>query len=324
MNKVIVSGSSGYIGAHLVHQLLERGYLVTGIDKYPFPQDGQLKNFHELIIDLECESSWLSFESELVSQTSDHTAIFHLASSSDMSASFSDPEKYIEMELLKAKRLTSLLTESDVKKVFVFSSSCSVYGNTLDEPAKENSPLHPISPYANAKAQVEEFLMDQAKTQNYSSISFRFFNVVGRDHAKGLAETHSPETHILPQLLRATKENSTFTVFGTDFETADGSALRDYIDVRDVARGLILGLEKRLTFGNENLLIWNLGSEKPLTVLELIQKVEAVTGTRIQKKFSGRRLGDPAKAVADSSKVHRDLNWYPEYSIEDSILSLLV
>jgi UDP-glucose 4-epimerase len=316
MNTVIIAGSSGYIGSHLVNHFASLGLWVIGIDTLPYPGE-KPSGFSEEVFDI---LDWADL-SRIAADFSP-VAIFHLASSSNMYDSFEDQDSYLVAESRKTKNLLRFagITKCDV---IIMASSCSVYGNIEQGNAVESSKLSPQSPYALGKVCSERLLEQATEESPVRAAALRFFNVIGRDPASGLFERHNPESHILPLAVRAARTGGSFSVFGCDFPTPDGTAVRDYVDVRDVCRGI----SSALSFLQQNpktaFRVWNLGSNYPQSVRGVLQAVEKMFDSQLQLEYVERRDGDPARAVADLSRARRELNWTADYSFEESLQTLV-
>jgi UDP-glucose 4-epimerase len=316
-NTVIVLGSSGYIGAHLVNYLILMGMDVVGIDKNPYP--GRVPDrFFDVQLDISEEASLKAIILE-----SGASAIFHLATSSNMSLSFVDKEKYLLEESEKIRSLISAASSSEKCKFVIQASSCSVYGDVESGSAMETHERSPQSPYAFAKVVCEDLLGETCASGGFSAAALRFFNVIGRDPNSDLGEHHEPESHILPLALEAAKERRPFSIFGQDFDTFDGTAIRDYVDVRDICRGLFLAM--RFLEDNEEVSFraWNLGSDVQLSVRGLLEQLGQILDSPIEITFQKRRAGDPARAVANIDRAREELDWHPTYGFRDSVLSLI-
>lgn len=312
----MVVGASGYIGSHLVLRLLDQGKKVVGVDKQEslFPS---VPGYLHIRSEVQNVGALLDATSGLPI-----SGVYHLATSSAMSESFNSGPDYLDSELQKCEAIAQIARSTRDCKFVAFSSSCSVYGNVLLGEVPETAEVSPMSPYAHAKVMSEQFLRrDLAETRVRLAV-FRFFNVVGRDPASSLRERHEPETHLLPNAVAAAIHGQSLEIYGLDFENPDGSAIRDYVDVRDLVTGLIEGCDFLLSSGMSNE-IWNLASNQPHSVLEVISKVEKATSKKIRVNVLERRPGDPARAVASCQKAHRDGFWKPKFTLEDSIASLL-
>lgn len=316
MNTLLVTGASGYIGSHLVSRLLARGERVVGVDLQESLFPGA-EGYHHVKSDVRNPRNILQATSDFPI-----SGIFHLATSSSMPESYNAGEAYLDLEREKNESVAEIARASDKCQFVAFSSSCSVYGNVLDGEVVETTEVSPISPYAKGKVHAEHFFRRELGRTGVRLAIFRFFNVVGRDPSSGLREHHVPETHLLPNAVTAATDGKHLEIFGNDFETTDGTAVRDFVDVRDLVIGLVGGCEFLLESGRQ-IETWNLSSNQTHSVLEVVNKVEIATGKKIAIKFLEKRKGDPARAVANCEKARKDGFWKPRYSLEDSIASLV-
>ncbi len=310
-------GASGYIGSHLVKSLISTGAYVIGLDREgpAFRAEG----YQHEIVDLEDQEAWHSLDF-----CSDASAFFHLATSSDMVSSFASASEYKLRERKKSKNLLGFIEKSNSNPILIFASSCSVYGNTGERRATELDQISPISPYAESKVEIENIMRDFAYKNRTVSIGVaRFFNVIGRDSDSGLRERHEPETHVLPLVVKAALTGGIFSLYGYELPTTDGSPIRDYVDVRDICKGMILA-EKFLS-KNPNLRyrIWNLASDEPMSVLDLVTLVGKVSERKVSIIRKEPRIGDPAAAIADNTRAREELGWLPNFTVFDSIQSLI-
>ena len=319
MQTVLVAGSSGFIGSHLVYALLTRGFNVIGYDLEAFPTQGHSR-FEHVTGDL------LNLtELRKILQNQSISGIFHLASSSDMGSSFSSPHNYIEEEASKMRHLLDLARGIPGLGFVIFASSCSVYGNVITGAASESDEPNPQSPYAQAKVLVEKLLAESCKLNSFGGGILRFFNVIGCLPDQGLKERHEPETHLLPRIVRALRDDKPISVFGNDFDTPDGSAIRDYVDVMDICDGLLKAANflSGSTKDQRKCETWNLGSGSPTSVLELIEAVSKTMNVEATIDILARRPGDPARASAQSQKANAELDWYPRVNLVQSIKNVV-
>jgi UDP-glucose 4-epimerase len=290
MDNVLVTGGAGYIGSHCCKELYHAGY-------NPVTIEGDIGNADLL---RKCFS--------------DHSvsAVMHFAAYAYVGESVTDPGKYYDNNVKKTINLLNTIVEAGVKNI-IFSSSCATYGNPKILPMDETHPQNPINPYGKSKYMVEEILKDFSEAYNLKFTSLRYFNAAGADPDGEVGEDHTPETHIIPLLMEvASGIRKKFCIFGDDYDTVDGTCIRDYIHVTDLAKAHILAL-KRLNDGGESD-FFNLGTERGCSVLEMVDTVEKVTGEKISYTVSERRPGDPPVLIASSEKAKILLGWHPEYS----------
>lgn len=311
--KVLVTGGAGYIGSHFVKQLLKSGNEVVVLDnlsrghKESVPGNVKLE-----IVDLK------DFEkTKSIFEIHNFDAVVHFAAYAYVGESVENPELYYTNNVIGTMNLLRAVKESSVKK-FVFSSTCSLYGNPLKVPISEEESVKPINPYAQTKLMIENVLKDYSTSYGINYVALRYFNAAGADPEGEIGESHDPEPHLIPITLQvALGKREKVYVFGNDYETADGTCIRDYIHINDLADAHIKALEY-LNAGNESD-VFNLGTGDGNSVLEIIKTAEKVTGKEIKFDLTERRAGDPAVLVADNKKAKEVLGWEPKYNLEDVI-----
>lgn len=304
---ILVTGGAGYIGSHTVKELLKRKYEVIVFDNLSTGHRELVPGGHLVQADLrsldEVRNVFCHHPVE---------AVMHFAALMQVGESYADPQKYYVHNLVSSLNLLQAMLEAGVKS-FIFSSSAAVYGQPLEIPIREDHPLQPINPYGASKFMVERMLPDYDRAYGLRYVSLRYFNAAGADPEGQLGEWHAPETHLIPNiLLHILGRNPGFQVFGQDFPTADGTAIRDYIHVTDLATAHVLALEK-LKAGEPSQVV-NLGSSRGYSVLEVIRAAEKVTGRRVSLKFGPRRPGDVPVLLASSEKAETRLGWKREFS----------
>jgi UDP-glucose 4-epimerase len=242
----------------------------------------------------------------------------HFAAFAYVGESVEDPLKYFENNVAKTVSLLHAMRDAGVDK-FVFSSTCASYGIPERMPMTEDLPQRPINPYGQSKLDVENILKACATAYGMSSASFRYFNAAGAAADGSIGEDHNPETHLIPLAIWAAQgKRDKLIVFGNDYDTPDGTCLRDYIHIDDLSRAHIAVFEKLGQPGQ--CLFYNLGTGTPVSVLEILKAVEEVTGLEVPFEFGPRRAGDPPALYADSSKAQRELGWQPQFmDIKDTI-----
>ena len=309
--KVLVTGGAGYIGSHFVKLLGENGH-------EPIVIDNLSRGHREAVsksVPLE-EVDILDFPAiSSVIKKYKPEAVVHFAAFAYVGESVENPGMYYTNNVEGSLKLIKACTEFGINK-FVFSSTCSLYGNPYKIPISESEPLKPINPYANTKLMIETILKDFDMTHSLKSVSLRYFNAAGADSSGELGESHQPEPHLIPLVLyTAQKKREKILVFGNDYDTPDGTCIRDYIHIVDLADAHLKALQY-LTEGNNSEII-NLGTGTGNSVFEIIDKAKEITGMEIPLEVVGRRAGDPAVLVADNKKAHEVLGWKPKHSIED-------
>jgi UDP-glucose 4-epimerase len=305
--KILVAGGAGYIGSHTVKALLKEGFEVVVFDNFSSGRKELLVGGEVINADLEDKEAI-----QRVFRSREIKAVLHFASLIQVGESYLHPQKYYTHNLSTSLNLLEAMLEAGVKK-FIFSSSAAVYGIPQQTPIPESHPLVPFNPYGQTKLFVERILQDYGKAYNLKFISLRYFNAAGADPDGRLGEMHDPETHLIPNiLLFLLEKKKAFELYGTDFPTPDGTAVRDYIHVADLASAHVLALE-RLLSGSESDFI-NLGTNQGYSVLEVIRKVEEVTERQVAYKAMPRRWGDVPVLLASKDKAERVLGWRSAYS----------
>lgn len=309
---ILVAGGAGYIGSHTNKLLQIGGYetvvydnLSTGnVEAVKWGQfvEGDLGDINNLAH---------VFENYPIE------AVIHFAASAYVGDSVIDPEAYYINNVANTLNLLKCMRNYDCKKI-IFSSTCATYGNPQFIPIDEIHPQVPINPYGQSKLMVERILSDYSDSYGLKYVSLRYFNAAGADPDLDLGECHDPEPHLLPLILEAAKQNTAINIFGTDYDTHDGTAVRDYIHVTDLADAHLAALKYLLDGGNSD--SFNLGNGNGFSVLEVISAVEKVTGKTVIKKPCPRRDGDPALLVGDAKKARSLLNWSPQYTDLDIIV----
>jgi UDP-glucose 4-epimerase len=304
--KLLVTGGAGYIGSHTVRLLLQQGYDVAVVDdlskgyRHNVPAD---RLFQMNIADTGALA-------DLMRQTACE-AVIHFAAFIAVGESMRVPEKYFANNVAGSLSLLTAMVQTGVKHI-VFSSTAAVYGNPHATPILETSPIQPVNPYGESKVMVETLLRWFGEIHHVTSVSLRYFNASGADPEGRLGEEHEPETHLIPLLLRAVVTGEPVTVFGNDYDTADGTCLRDYIHVDDLAQAHILAVEHLIGGGASG--HFNVGTGTGHTVMETIRVVEEVTGKKAPYVIGPRREGDPPSLVAASGKLRAKLGWQPRYA----------
>ncbi len=313
--KILVTGGAGYIGSHFVKYLIRKGEEVVVFDN--------LSRGHKEAIytGAKFENVDILNPSALKAALEKHEidACVHFAAFAYVGESVEKPEIYYTNNVVGSLNLIKAVKDAGIKK-FVFSSTCSVYGNDVEIPISESQPTNPINPYAQTKLVIEKILADFENAYGLKYAALRYFNAAGADEEGELGESHDPEPHLIPLILQtALGKREKIFVFGEDYPTPDGSCIRDYIHVQDLASAHYRALE--YLNEKENSLIVNLGTGKGYSVKEVIDVAREITGQKIPAEVTGRRPGDPPALVADNKKAKEVLNWTPERNIYDIISS---
>ncbi|OXS25894.1 MAG: UDP-glucose 4-epimerase GalE [Acetobacterium sp. MES1] len=312
--KILVCGGAGYIGSHVVRVLVEQGYQVVVLDNFSTGHLGAVPK--EAVIE-EGDIRDRVFLGQ-VFQAHPIDCVMHFCANSLVGESMVEPLKYYHNNVYGTLCLLETMVEQEVKR-FVFSSTAAVYGEPEQSPITENSTKKPTNTYGETKLAVEKMLpwLDQA--HGLKSMTFRYFNAAGAHPSGEIGEDHNPETHLLPLILKtALGQRDKISIFGEDYPTPDGSCIRDYIHVMDIAAAHILGMEKLLAGGESN--IYNLGDGKGFSVKEVIARTRAITGEAFAVEIADRRAGDPVELIASSEKAHQELGWKPAHSDLDTII----
>lgn len=304
MAKVLVTGGAGYIGSHVVKALGERGYQVLTYDSLVTGKPWAVL-YGDLVIGDLLDIKKLQ---EVISEFKPE-AVMHFAAHIVVPESVAQPLKYYVNNVQGTLNLLSAMIKCGVNKL-IFSSSAAVYGVPERVPIPEEAPLQPINPYGHTKAMVEQVLKDLSAAGEISYVSLRYFNVAGADRDGRIGEGKEDATHLITLCTRAAAGKRPYlSVFGTDYPTPDGTCIRDYIHVEDLAEAHVLGLEHLLA-GRESE-VFNCGYGKGYSVREVIEAAKKVTGVDFPVKYEGRRPGDPPVLVADSQKIRAKLGWVP-------------
>lgn len=306
---ILVTGGAGYIGSHTVLALKQAGYEVVILDNLVYGHRDLVEKVLQVEL-VEGDTSDRLLLDDLF-QSRNIAAVMHFSAYAYVGESVTDPAKYYRNNVLGTLTLLEAMLAADVKK-FVFSSTCATYGVPQFVPIPETHPQDPINPYGATKLMVERILSDFDIAYGFKSVRFRYFNAAGADPSGSLGEDHNPETHLIPLvLMTALGKREFISIFGTDYPTPDGTCIRDYIHVSDLADAHILGLEYLLKGGESE--VFNLGNGSGFSVKEVIAAAEAVTGKVISVQECDRRPGDPPSLIGTSEKARKTLGWQPKY-----------
>jgi UDP-glucose 4-epimerase len=304
--KILITGGAGYIGSHVVAALGEKGYEVLVYDNLSTGYRDALLYGRLVVGDLNdktlLEKTVRAFKPD---------AVMHFAAFIQVGESVQEPLKYYSNNSGNTINLLDAMADAGVRN-FIFSSTAAVYGNPEKVSITEDAPIQPINPYGRSKAFIETVLRDVSAAKDFRYVSLRYFNAAGADHKTRIGERHNPETHLIPLVLKTAKgERQSIVINGTDYATPDGTCVRDYIHIVDLADAHILALNYLMDGGTSD--VFNCGYGHGYSVREVIQAARSVTGKDFTVVESLRRAGDPPTLVADNSKIKRQLNWQSRY-----------
>lgn len=316
---ILVTGGAGYIGSHCVLALLNKGYKVVVFDN--------LSTGHMETIDKLREYGEVGFIKGDLTEFNDISNVFekfkniraviHFAASSQVGESMSNPAKYYRNNVYGTTNLLDAMIQHKVLKI-VFSSTAATYGEPAYTPIDENHPQNPINTYGRTKLMIENIMDDYDRAYNVKSVRLRYFNVAGADSKARIGEWHEPETHLIPNILKSVfNDEHNFKMYGSDYDTRDGTCIRDYINVEELADAHLLALEYLFNGGKTN--FFNLGTNEGNTVMEVFKTCEEVTQKVIPVEVMQRRPGDPAILIADNTKAKQVLKWSPQKNIFETV-----
>jgi UDP-glucose-4-epimerase GalE len=309
---ILVVGGAGYIGSHAARSLRRLGYSVVLYDNLSTGSRRLAQGF-ELV------EGDIADNAKLRSILAGVDAVMHFAAHAYVGESVENPRKYFENNVIGALGLLNSVLDAGIRR-FIFSSTCAVYGVVEQVPITEDAPRGPVNPYGVSKFFFENALEAYGRAYGLRSVSLRYFNAAGADESGEIGEIHEPETHLIPLALSATTANGPeLQIHGTDYPTQDGTCIRDFVHVSDLAEAHVRALQY-LEKGGDSLAI-NLGTGRGHSVLEVIQAAERATGRRVRRKFGLRRPGDPPALVADPAKAHRVLGWSAKRDLADIVSS---
>ena len=313
--KILVLGGAGYIGSHTVYRLIEQGHKVVVFDNF---ETGYYEAIHP---DAEVYEGDLRNRADLdnvFDEESDIDAVIHFAANSLVGESMVKPLKYYDNNICGTKVLLESMVAHNINRI-VFSSTAATYGEPIHTPILENDPTNPTNCYGETKRAMERMFYWTEQAHGMKYVSLRYFNACGAHISGKIGEAHNPESHLIPIILQtANGTRDHISVFGTDYDTPDGTCIRDYIHVTDLAQAHILAVEYLINGGESD--IFNLGNGVGFSVKEVIETAKKVTGKEIKVVEENRRAGDPAVLIASSEKAKKVLGWNPQYNELSTII----
>jgi len=313
MKNVLVTGGAGYIGSHAAKALATAGYRPVTYDNLVYGNHWAVQWGPFVEGDIGDRDRLLR-----VFDRYDIEAVMHFAAFAYVGESMAKPALYFENNVTKSLTLLDAMDKAKIRHM-VFSSTCATYGTPEAMPITEDTPQHPVNPYGETKLMVERALHWHGKANVLTSVALRYFNAAGADEDGDIGESHLPETHLIPLILDAALgRRAAIDIYGTDYPTPDGSCVRDYIHVADLADAHVRALDYLLDGGATTAV--NLGTGRGYSVREVIAAVERVTGTRVPRREMARRAGDPAVLIADPSRARKLLGWRPTRSDLETII----
>jgi UDP-glucose 4-epimerase len=306
---ILVVGGAGYIGSHTAHALRRKGQEVIVYDNLSTGYASLAEGFELVIGDI-------SDSTKLAPLLRRVDAVMHFAAHAYVGESVENPRKYFQNNVLGSIALLNAVMDSSVRK-FIFSSTCAVYGVPVKVPMTEDNPRLPVNPYGSSKLAFEFALEAYAQAYGLRFVAFRYFNASGADENGKIGEMHDPETHLIPAVFEAIKgKRPALQIFGDDYPTPDGTCVRDYIHVSDLAEAHVLGLD---SIQREQSAALNLGTGQGYSVKQVISTIEKVTGHKVPSRLAPRRAGDPPALIADPARAEKLLNWKASRSLEDIV-----
>ena len=311
--KLLIPGGAGYIGSHMVRYAKEHGHEVVVLDDFSTGHKWAVKDCEILRVNLLDQEKLAQL---LKSRYFD--GVIHFAAKSLVGESVKKPDLYYRSNVVGTLNLVNEMLKNDVNNL-VFSSTAAIFGNPLTKKIAEDHPTNPITPYGQSKLMVENMLQDICSANDFNATCLRYFNAAGAHVSGEIGEAHDPETHLIPNILNAAISNqSSLKVFGDDYPTPDGTCVRDYVHVTDLAQAHLLGLEYMQN--KKGFSAFNLGNGDGFSVLEVIRSCQGATNLPIKYQIDRRRTGDPASLVADSRKAKELLGWDVKFGYLDNIV----
>lgn len=314
---ILITGGAGYIGSHVSRELLDLGYQVIILDNL---STGNIKAIDKRAIFINGDIGNISILNSICSNYK-IDAIMHFAANCLVGESVTHPLKYYQNNVAMPLSMLDEMIKHNIK-IIIFSSTCATYGIPEKLPINEKTPNNPINPYGKSKLMFEKILQDAAKSHDISYIALRYFNVAGAHESGNIGEDHEPETHLIPNIIKHMQGKlNSIEVFGNDYDTPDGTCIRDYIHIKDLTNAHVLALEYLIKSKENVTEVFNIGNEKGYSVLEIIKTCEKIAGIPVNMTFRPRRIGDPPILVASADKAKEILKWKPNNNLENIISS---
>jgi UDP-glucose 4-epimerase len=311
--KILVVGGAGYIGSHMIKRFQDTDHQIEILDNLSTGFEVTAPKYTRQVCDLSNKD-----QVHQILKDNNYEIIMHFASFINVGESYMHPKKYYDNNVINTLNLLDCMVDLKISN-FIFSSTAAVYGEPSLTPIKEDQNIAPVNPYGNTKAIVEKILKDYDQAYGLKYISLRYFNACGAHIDGTIGERHDPETHLIPLILQAASgRRKEFKVYGDDYDTQDGTCVRDYIHVMDLSEAHLLSLEKLIK--NQKSDIYNIGNNKGFSVKEIISMAEKITQIKIPYEITSRRKGDPSELIADNKKISENLNWSANYSDLKTIL----
>ena len=311
--KLLIPGGAGYIGSHMVRYAQEHGFEVVVLDDFSTGHEWAVKDCEILCVNL--------LDQDKLSQLLKgryFDGVIHFAAKSLVGESVKKPELYYRNNVVGTLNLVNEMLKNDLNKL-VFSSTAAIFGNPVTDKIAEDHPKNPINPYGQSKLMVESMLQDICSANDFNATCLRYFNAAGAHESGGIGEAHDPETHLIPNVIKsALSDKSNLKVFGNDYPTPDGTCVRDYVHVTDLAQAHLLGLKHMQK--NKGFSSYNLGNGKGWSIFDVIKSCEKELNVKINYEFANKRKGDPSHLVANTSLAKSFLGWEPSRSSIDNIV----
>jgi len=311
--KILVTGGAGYIGSHMVKVLLEKGHEVIVADNLSRGFRDAIDNRARLLTGNLLDKHFVG----QIFEENHFDGVIHFAAYIAVGESMQFPGMYFDNNVTGALNVIEAMKEKKMNN-FIFSSTAAVYGTPVQMPISEDHPKSPESPYGESKLMVEKILHWFHQIHNFNFVALRYFNASGASLDASIGERHNPETHIIPKAIEAVLHNETFRLFGNDYDTPDGTCIRDYIHVLDLCEAHVLALEKLWKDGGSG--FYNVGTGEGYSNKEIVEMVKKVSDRDLKVEFASRRPGDPNQLIADASKIKSELGFAPKYSDLDNIV----